>query len=808
MSLETLTLPTNKSVTVINNNVRTLRQSEKGLVLPVIILDANGSAYDLTGKQIIFSENKTEGKIVVDDGTDSQSGKFEVVDAKAGRFNYTLQDQVYSASGEAWFEIKSGDTVLDTTKNFKFNVLEQANIHVNNDNYVSTMNALENHLRGVIQKSEQSINQVSTDLTNSVNQAKNSANAAINSAANNAKTTLANMQNELNSYTAKYQSLENEWKTEQTSIQTKADQQLASLKSTADKARTDAINQINSAKDAAIKTANDNFTKKLADFQNDYNSWKSKSISDFQTQINNLKKQLDQENSTATALNSKLSELQKSVDAVKTDFSKVDFTKFVRSVNGITPDNNGNVSLRVCGVNLIRGSEMNSESQKYWKVENVKSGGSVTWDGEVVKVLNADVTQVISVKPNTTYTFSFFLKYLGGSSEGKGYESAFFFVEYTGSGLSKTTSVYNDHKFSGTIFPNTLGRSDKKITFTTQPDCYAIKLIIRQEDATVHDFEVKELQLEIGDFATDYSPATADVYDAISNAGQVKSVNGVKPDANGDVKENNFNSKIVTSYDVTNRKPTYGTATTNSSGALSNSLVDANVIDQLAKAINYVTIDAATDLNTFTTHGRYKMVNPRNTNVPSWLSDKRGWLIVLQYDNNAKTQIWFPIVGNFDLGVRYWKGSTPSPWKEIPYQDEVMLTSGGSFSSQAVFQWSDNTVGTRLGGLQWNGQTDVAKIYGAVNGNDNLDLAFDLGDDGSNHFSFRNKGAEVAAIQSNGHFTGTVDWSSVQGKPDISSLQNQLNELKATQKKEWTGTQAQYDAMTTKDVNTFYYITG
>jgi len=42
-----------------------------------------------------------------------------------------------------------------------------------------------------------------------------------------------------------------------------------------------------------------------------------------------------------------------------------------------------------------------------------------------------------------------------------------------------------------------------------------------------------------------------------------------------------------------------------------------------------------------------------------------------------------------------------------------------------------------------------------------------LGDDSSNHFSFRNNGSEVAAIYSNGHFSGTVDWSNVSGRPDV-----------------------------------------
>ena len=100
---------------------------------------------------------------------------------------------------------------------------------------------------------------------------------------------------------------------------------------------------------------------------------------------------------------------------------------------------------------------------------------------------------------------------------------------------------------------------------------------------------------------------------------------------------------------------------------------------------------------------------------------------------------------------------------------------GGNMTLRSTINWNGGGIDDRtgnLGGLQWAGGTDTVSIYGDQDDNDNLDLTFDLGDDGSNHFSFRNKGSEVAGIQSNGHYTGTVDWGNVWGRPDVTPIVN------------------------------------
>lgn len=103
---------------------------------------------------------------------------------------------------------------------------------------------------------------------------------------------------------------------------------------------------------------------------------------------------------------------------------------------------------------------------------------------------------------------------------------------------------------------------------------------------------------------------------------------------------------------------------------------------------------------------------------------------------------------------------------------------GGNMNLRSMINWTGGDIDAKtgnLGGLHWSGGTDTASIYGDQNNNDNLDLAFDLGDDSSNHFSFRNNGSEVAAIDSNGHYTGTVDWNNVSGHPDVDAISNKVN---------------------------------
>lgn len=93
---------------------------------------------------------------------------------------------------------------------------------------------------------------------------------------------------------------------------------------------------------------------------------------------------------------------------------------------------------------------------------------------------------------------------------------------------------------------------------------------------------------------------------------------------------------------------------------------------------------------------------------------------------------------------------------------------GGNMNLRSTINWNGGNIDDRtgnLGGLQWAGATDSAAIFADQDANDNLDLVFKLGDDDSNHFSFRNAaGQEKAAILANGQINS----------PTIQDLYNKL----------------------------------
>ncbi len=105
----------------------------------------------------------------------------------------------------------------------------------------------------------------------------------------------------------------------------------------------------------------------------------------------------------------------------------------------------------------------------------------------------------------------------------------------------------------------------------------------------------------------------------------------------------------------------------------------------------------------------------------------------------------------------------------------ALMRGGGEMTKGSTILWQGTNAGPNIhegniGGLQWNGATDYVKIFGDNNASDNLDLAIQLGDDNSNHISIRNaQGAETAAIWADGHYTGTVNWDRVNGRPDINN---------------------------------------
>ena len=348
MSLAQITLTTNKTVSNVGDYVRKIGQDERGQVLPVIVVDATGTPYDLSDKKIVFSESKDSGKYVVDDGKDSRSGKFTLTDAKNGKFSYTLQEQVYPESGTAWFDIVSADgTVLDTTVSFRFVVIPAPTLHVNDDNYSSTLEALQAHYQGVIKNTETQTQNLINSLTDKINRAISNGQKDVANELSDARAKLQQIttdaNNLKNSWNAEFETekqnftdLQNQWKAQTAKSNQDANSQIQAINDNAaqqlknnQSANDAAIKEVNGQRDAAIKQANTNFQNELNKLQQDYNAWKAEKLADFTKSLQSLTDQISTDQADLTNFNKQLSDTKTELANMAKQLDSIDFARFV-----------------------------------------------------------------------------------------------------------------------------------------------------------------------------------------------------------------------------------------------------------------------------------------------------------------------------------------------------------------------------------------------------------------------------------------------------------------------------------------------
>ena len=373
MAITDLVLNTDKSSTDINNDKIVIRQSERGLVLNATIKAKDGTNYDLSGKTVQFAENKDGQKIIVDENVQ--------VDSTPGTIHYTLNSNVYSASGEAWFEIiNSGNSVIDSTNNFNIVAIEDAQLNVSNDNYISSLNSLMAHIKYVSDTAQGQIDAVIKSLNNQINQAISNGQRDVANELTDMRNQLQALHNQENGliqswtndfnarkadfdklkadwqaqsksisddYASKKAKIESDAQSQHDQIQTAADQQLQANQSASDaelakiksdaqaqhdqieKAKNDAIAEITSQRDAAINQANSDFKAKIDALQKDYDAWKSTTLVDFTKQLADIKTNISNDQSTLSDFDKKLDYTKQELEAMTKQLDSLDFTKFV-----------------------------------------------------------------------------------------------------------------------------------------------------------------------------------------------------------------------------------------------------------------------------------------------------------------------------------------------------------------------------------------------------------------------------------------------------------------------------------------------
>lgn len=265
-------------------------------------------------------------------------------------------------------------------------------------------------------------------------------------------------------------------------------------------------------------------------------------------------------------------------------------------------------------------------------------------------------------------------------------------------------------------------------------------------------------------------------------AGQVKSVNGHTANASGAVTLPTLKATMLTGYDVKNKTATFdNNAHFDANGIFSRRPVDQGVIGQLADAINAkLPIKAGqADADLLANSGNEIVYWNGNgdsvKNLPPM--NNKSWFFAIKLLGPG----WGSVTV-VDQDGKYWlnnkNGDIWAGWQRIANIDEVnsrLSLGGGEMAKGSTILWQGTNAGSNIqegniGGLQWNGATDYVKIFGDNNSSDNLDLAIQLGNDNSNRISIRNaQGTETAAILADGHYTGTVNWDCVNGRPDINN---------------------------------------
>jgi hypothetical protein len=346
MSLAPITLTTDKSTAVIDNAHRKLRQDESGLSITVTVLNEDNTAYDLTGKNLVFCENKESNKVIVDDGKGDNSGKFNRSsdnDTK-GIFTYVLQEDAYAASGMAWFEITDGITV-DSTKNFYLDVERDASVSLSNNDYIGSLKALETAMAGAQNKVTNDLANMEAQITQQIADTKTASESEITQTIKKLTDQTTAALSNVDEYTQKLTTLQSQWDSELQSIQAKAS--------------TDT--------DSAVKAINDRYTNDFAKLQSDFTNWQTSTTQNYQKQVNAILDQVQGDGTEVANLQKQVDETAAKMQDLNKQFSNIDFTQFlkpsaldnyytkaevdgklttvgaVKTVDNIQPDSSGNV---------------------------------------------------------------------------------------------------------------------------------------------------------------------------------------------------------------------------------------------------------------------------------------------------------------------------------------------------------------------------------------------------------------------------------------------------------------------------------
>lgn len=673
----------------------TIRDSGNKEVLEAYFLNHEGQPYNLENKTVTFMENKDGDKFVSDPNV-------QIVNATAGFVRYTLQSQVHSAPGIAWFEINDDSGLVDSTGNFNIRVENGLRATADNTTYIGALEKLKQQMETLIQqadgelktelqRAEQQLNQELQNFRNQYNSLSADFQNQFKAAQNARQQDYDNQKNAINQdWTNNKNSIWEQWNNDKANIDKQAQDTVQAIKDNAKQV----LDEDQANWNAKQTQWDSTFSAIVKEWQVKTNSLNS-TVQDLTTKFGNIINELtDLMNKKLPDMNAKTDAVQKKVDELRASLGQIDWTTFARRT-----DNSG-------GVNLL---------------------------------------------PNTA-TFK------GFNNAGNSGPNTGFYIESSGpylkdpNGNEIKTKVFHVFAQELQYAPIYFGQN-----FTLPPGTYSLSFLARHFG---RDDEKVKLEFYTDDCANrGWSPLG--VSDDISNIWEKHqiqfSVTKETYEQNPRLHAPNNHPVPGGSVFLANLKLEAGSIATD----WCQSYLDFDRLDGRHNPID------APDFNNLTSTGIYMITQPdHGQNYP--IADCG----VLKVENGHDSRIEQTYYTDRSDGATYQRqciDGTWRPWKKVASIDDVntrLPLTGGSmakgswinFEAQNAYNAHDGVIG----GVMWNAASDSIKIFGDNNVSDNLDLAIQLGDDNSNHVSFRRAdGNEVAAIDMNGNFTGWTNWAKV-----------------------------------------------
>lgn len=319
----------------------TIRDSGNKEVLEAYFLNHEGQPYNLENKTVTFMENKDGDKFVSDPNV-------QIVNATAGFVRYTLQSQVHSAPGIAWFEINDDSGLVDSTGNFNIRVENGLRATADNTTYIAALEKLKQQMEALIQqadgelkaelqKAEQQLNQELQNFRTQYNSLSADFQNQFKNAQNARQQDYNNQKNAINQdWTNNKNSIWEQWNSDKASIDKQAQDTVQAIKDNAKQVLD---------KDQADWNAKQNqwdstFSAIVKEWQVKTNSLNA-TVQDLTNKFNTIIGQVsDLMDNKLPAMNSKTDAIQTKINDLRESVGQIDWTSFARRT-----DNSGGVNL-------------------------------------------------------------------------------------------------------------------------------------------------------------------------------------------------------------------------------------------------------------------------------------------------------------------------------------------------------------------------------------------------------------------------------------------------------------------------------